>query len=385
MRQGGGELNHGSNQPADTIASREDAGDSVKMGGIFGTGFGVVSRSIMRDSRLSIESKAIYAYFCAFAGSGRRGFPSVEKICKELGIAKARYYRHRKVLIELGYLSVEKGGRDGSAWLTNVYTIEVAPPPAGVPQSIRPTEKTQVDEYVGFDIAEKNPQVGRCAHFDTTQFGESCFEGAQNGQPYFDTPQITENTQVDRGSHFDTTQNDSTYIGRMERNIEPSFRQSQKESREGERDADVERLMRLSLNQNAAYADVVRAYRQACAELSASAEEVERAYAAWTEAYRRDNPGTTRFAPRLNRWLLRGDGLRFWLEEVRAKSCKRAVSPKDGGAPRIVSAMDPLHGSVLLARMTDGRFIPLEGVNADSTEPEREAALTCALSKVGAV
>lgn len=33
------------------------------------TGYGQVKRSVLRDNTLSLDAKAIYAYFCSFAGN----------------------------------------------------------------------------------------------------------------------------------------------------------------------------------------------------------------------------------------------------------------------------------------------------------------------------
>ena len=84
--------------------------------------YGIVLQRILRDSSLSVEAKAIYAYLCTFTGSDGTCYPSVSIMCKELGISETRFYRHMKQLTEQRIVSVEKS-RKGSRFAQNVYSV----------------------------------------------------------------------------------------------------------------------------------------------------------------------------------------------------------------------------------------------------------------------
>ncbi|HZG10552.1 MAG TPA: conserved phage C-terminal domain-containing protein [Kurthia gibsonii] len=82
--------------------------NGVKYEGILAKGFGLIPRTLTRDKDLSIEAKAIYAYLAAFAGNNNEAFPSVELICAELDISRNRYFKHRKSLLEKGYIRIRR-------------------------------------------------------------------------------------------------------------------------------------------------------------------------------------------------------------------------------------------------------------------------------------
>lgn len=85
--------------------------------------YGVVSRKVMRDASLPCEAKAIYSYICSFAGDGSTSFPGVDTMISELDMSRARFYKYRGMLVSAGYLSIEKGRREGSKYEHNVYRI----------------------------------------------------------------------------------------------------------------------------------------------------------------------------------------------------------------------------------------------------------------------
>lgn len=89
---------------------------------VFSKGYGTISKSIMIDTSLSLDSKAIFAYFCALAGSGNKTFPYRSTIIKQLGMSKNTYYKHFNVLIKLGLISIIKSSRLLSP---NTYQINV--------------------------------------------------------------------------------------------------------------------------------------------------------------------------------------------------------------------------------------------------------------------
>jgi len=45
-------------------------------------GYGKIYKSVMRDKKLPLLVKAIYAYFCGYDGNGYKAFPKRDKIIK---------------------------------------------------------------------------------------------------------------------------------------------------------------------------------------------------------------------------------------------------------------------------------------------------------------
>lgn len=93
-----------------------------KLEGVMSKGYGIIPKLIMKDKDLSIEAKSIYAYLVSYTGSGTTAYPSVSLMCSDLGISKDRFYRHRKKLVEKGYIKIEQHQNE-TGWSNNVYTI----------------------------------------------------------------------------------------------------------------------------------------------------------------------------------------------------------------------------------------------------------------------
>ena len=100
----------------------------LEVEGINAQGFGTIAKMAMLDQRLTIEAKAIYSYFCSYAGGGSTAFPSVSKIVYDLKISKTRYYKHFDSLVECGYISVRQN-KEGNKFANNIYTLNTNPVP----------------------------------------------------------------------------------------------------------------------------------------------------------------------------------------------------------------------------------------------------------------
>lgn len=111
--------------------------DILKTDGIQSKGFGIVPKLVMQDQRLTIQAKAIYAYFCSYAGNGTTAFPSRSKILFDLSISKDTYYKHFNLLKQYGYIKVEQTHQGGKL-SRNVYTLMQVVPVAEVSASCKP-------------------------------------------------------------------------------------------------------------------------------------------------------------------------------------------------------------------------------------------------------
>lgn len=101
--------------------------DNTEIKVIRDTGFGQVKRSVMRDKSLSIEAKAIYAYFCGFAGNDTKAYPLRDTIVEELGISLKRYYKYLKELQVRGIIKIQTIKTD-SGFKRNIYYINDCSP-----------------------------------------------------------------------------------------------------------------------------------------------------------------------------------------------------------------------------------------------------------------
>ncbi|MDT2850191.1 helix-turn-helix domain-containing protein [Vagococcus carniphilus] len=109
----------------------QDFEDKLIVEGINSQGYGIMPKMIMQDKRLTIESKAIYAYLVSYAGAGTSAFPGLKRILSDLCISENRFYRHRKLLIDCGYISVNAIRNEKKVIIKNIYTLHSNPEKIG--------------------------------------------------------------------------------------------------------------------------------------------------------------------------------------------------------------------------------------------------------------
>lgn len=127
--------------------------DELRVHGVMAAGYGVMPKSVMQDTRLTIEAKAIYAYIASYAGTGTTAFPGKRKIAADLKISEERLYTHRKQLIKYGYITVTQERGPGGTLGKTVYTLEPIAierpdaPDTGKPSSEKPrTENPRTEK-----------------------------------------------------------------------------------------------------------------------------------------------------------------------------------------------------------------------------------------------
>jgi len=148
--------------------------DKIKLEGVLSRGYGIIPKLVMIDADLTIEAKAIYAYLASYAGNGESAFPSVKKMCYDLQINEKRFSRHKKALLDKGYIEVTQE-RKGGSFASNVYTIK---------QFVQPT--TQNGGTV------PSPQNGSTQN-GSTQNGSSQNGGTNNNS-------VTNNSSINNNS-----------------------------------------------------------------------------------------------------------------------------------------------------------------------------------------
>jgi uncharacterized phage protein (TIGR02220 family) len=96
--------------------------NKIELDNLLAQGYGIIPKKVMRDENLSIEAKAIYSYLCSFCGHGDTAFPSISLMCHDLGISDTRFLKHRKQLIDFGYIKVTRNRKE-QGFSNNVYKL----------------------------------------------------------------------------------------------------------------------------------------------------------------------------------------------------------------------------------------------------------------------
>ena len=95
--------------------------------GVNAQGYGTIPKLVMKDRRLTPQAKAIYAYFCSYAGCGSTAFPKASQIMYDLNISNKSYYRHFELLTKFGYITVVRMRKEGSKFDNNIYKLNMNP------------------------------------------------------------------------------------------------------------------------------------------------------------------------------------------------------------------------------------------------------------------
>lgn len=98
----------------------------LRLEGISFMGYGILPKFTMLDETLTLEAKAIYAYLCSYTGRGNTLFPGRQRILDDLQVNKDTYYKHYRLLLEQGYVTVQQQ-RSDSGFFKNVYTMVSCP------------------------------------------------------------------------------------------------------------------------------------------------------------------------------------------------------------------------------------------------------------------
>lgn len=94
--------------------------------GIKSMGYGTVPKAVMLDKRLHCKAKALYAYFCSFAGNGTTAFPSRDTICYHMQFTINSFQRYIRELIQYNYIEVQQTKNRGR-FSNNIYYINDLP------------------------------------------------------------------------------------------------------------------------------------------------------------------------------------------------------------------------------------------------------------------
>ena len=90
---------------------------------VFSQGYGIIPKLVMLEGSVSIDAKALYAYFCAYSGSGYSCYPPRGQILNDLGISHATYYVYLKELQDGGYITIKKHRTQSQTWCNNRFIL----------------------------------------------------------------------------------------------------------------------------------------------------------------------------------------------------------------------------------------------------------------------
>ena len=289
-------------------------------GDLMERGFGIVSAKATEDTRLSSSAKGVYAYFCAHAGAGTHSlFPSVDTICTHLAMSRNTYYRHRRTLVECGYISVHQGRAQGQGrYLSNRYVVN-----AEIPEERRfvPVDNSKstgagaVENLPGEGVENEvinNPQDSPCTkNWYTGPTGET-FSPCTN---FCDTNKdvVIDVSGRGRADALPSVEN-SVMSGCAGDSVTVVKVASEEglglETEVSVSNAEVLALMRMSIGKAEVFADVAQAYARALAD-GWTLPRIGRAY----DTYRREYAASHtdgRYIMSLPKFLAAGNGLRFY-------------------------------------------------------------------------
>lgn len=103
-----------------------EGNDRLIVRGIKAFGYGTVPKAIMLDDRIECKAKALYAYFCSFAGNGSTAFPTRATIMFHLQITINPFQRYLRQLIRYNYIEVEQQHVKGR-FAGNIYYLNDRP------------------------------------------------------------------------------------------------------------------------------------------------------------------------------------------------------------------------------------------------------------------
>jgi hypothetical protein len=121
-------------------------------------GYGMLPRTVFLDKRLSVKAKALYAYFCSFAGAGDYVCPSRSVIRHHLKISNASYQKYMNELIATNYISLFQRIANGRFQVHDIY-INAYP------------NSSEAQKYRTFILENsKKPDTEKtCANFSDTE------------------------------------------------------------------------------------------------------------------------------------------------------------------------------------------------------------------------
>ncbi len=379
--------------------------DVLEMPTLLSQGYGQIAKMVTVDERMTCEAKCIYALLASFSGGGTTAFPSIDFQCRVLHIGRARYYKHRRFLTALGYLTVSQD-KDGGKMSNNRYTLSFAPKPDPAELAkLKEEWGPKLDEYMPPALLASYGVPGASREADAA---ESDLENSPSQNPRSAPQYDFDTTGSDLGKRqnprsapqydFEYTENRTPNINSLNIGEKQACRpvfpappgagkpaaesrcappkaggqagRREKNSHEPEGFEELAASWPKPVRDRASAAD---AYAAALAS-GLDPAGIKRAAERYIKAYRAEHPeGEIRYVKQLGPWLLAQDGLGFYARRPKAKRPRpreAATSCAEAKANRARSVkLAELSACELRARLAG------DEAAADRAAAQREALL----------
>lgn len=143
----------------------------IKVPGILKLGYGMIPRSVMNHQGLSHKAKALYAYFCSFAGAGESAWPGKQATLYYLDISHGTYNKILKELVTQDFVRVEQRIERGRFGICDYILTEKPLPDTKFSDTVESdTEKQPVvkPDAAKPDAEKQDAQVSDTVEPDTT-------------------------------------------------------------------------------------------------------------------------------------------------------------------------------------------------------------------------
>lgn len=105
------------------IVKSKDLDIRLESDSILSNGYGMVSRSIMMDNKLSIQAKGLLSLLTSMSGTKGNCYPKIDSICGYLNISKNSFLKYSAELQRLGYIKVKRFQKENNMLGVNIYYI----------------------------------------------------------------------------------------------------------------------------------------------------------------------------------------------------------------------------------------------------------------------
>lgn len=105
------------------MAQQEFQVQAMFKGTILSHGYGFIAQKVMRDKNITYPAKAIYSYLASFSGVKMECFPSVDLMQAELGMPEKTFYKHLRILKDMGLVTTERIRNTNSKFKGTLYTL----------------------------------------------------------------------------------------------------------------------------------------------------------------------------------------------------------------------------------------------------------------------
>ena len=172
------------NLPEKFLSTPEDAGEALKKAyalireaqDISAAGYGNVPKSVMLDTEISLQAKAMYAYLCVWTGQDMTASPAKDTVLYHMGITHSSYNKYIKILLDSDYIartSALTGGRFSGV----VYRLNAAPQADNSPEAkFSDTVNKDTESYppqAKFSDTEKQDAVKPDTKISDSEFSDT--------------------------------------------------------------------------------------------------------------------------------------------------------------------------------------------------------------------